>query len=64
MKIMRLDAPAEAAKQRIDAFLANDPDAELSAMHIVRNAGDIDEKRSPRFVVDFLRFAFAQRPVG
>ena len=64
MKIMRLDAPAEAAKQRIDAFLASDPDAELTTMHIVRDVGDIDEKRSPRFVVDFLRFALAQRPVG
>jgi 8-oxo-dGTP pyrophosphatase MutT (NUDIX family) len=64
MKIMRLDAPAEAAKRRIDAFLADDPDAELTAMHVVRDASDIDEKRSPRFVVDFLRFAFAQSPVG
>ena len=64
MKIMRLAAPAEAIKARIDAFLADDADAELARMHIVRSPGDVDEKRSPRFVVDFLEFAFAQRLVG
>jgi 8-oxo-dGTP pyrophosphatase MutT (NUDIX family) len=64
MKIMRLLAPAEAIKARVDAFLGDDPDAELTAMHIVRGPEDIDENRFPRFVVDFLRYAFAQRPVG
>jgi 8-oxo-dGTP pyrophosphatase MutT (NUDIX family) len=64
MKIMRLSAPAEAIKARVDLFLADDPDAELAAMHIVRAPKDIDEKRFPRFVVDFLRYAFAQRLVG
>lgn len=64
MKIMRLAEPAEAAKARIEAFLAEDPGAELTAMHIVRDPGDIDEKRSPRFAVEFLRYAFAQRLVG
>jgi 8-oxo-dGTP pyrophosphatase MutT (NUDIX family) len=64
MKVMRLAAPAEAIKARVDAFLADDPNAELAAMHIVRAPKDIDEKRSPRFVVDYLRYAFAQRPVG
>ncbi len=64
MKIMRLAAPAEAIKARIDAFLAADPGAELARMHIARGPDDIDERRSPRFIVDFLRFAFAQRSVG
>lgn len=64
MKLMRLDAPAEAIKRRVDAFLAADANAELSAMHIVRRPEEIDAKRSPRFVVDFLEFAFAQRLVG
>jgi hypothetical protein len=59
MKIMRLRVPAEAIKERIDAFLAADPDAELTRMHIVRRAEDIDQERSPRFVVDFLAAAFA-----
>ena len=61
---MRLAASAEAIKARVDAFIAADPDAELAAMHIVRGPEDIDERRSPRFVVDFLRTAFAQSPVG
>ncbi len=64
MKIMRLSAPAEAVKARVDAFLAEDPDAELARMHIVGGPEEIDERRSPRFVVDFLRFAFAQRSLG
>jgi 8-oxo-dGTP pyrophosphatase MutT (NUDIX family) len=60
LKVMRLAAPAEAIKARVDAFIAADPDAELATMHIVRAPEDIDEKRSPRFVVDFLRYAFAR----
>jgi 8-oxo-dGTP pyrophosphatase MutT (NUDIX family) len=64
MKIMRHAAPAEALKTRIDAFLADDPNAELTRMHVVRGPRDIDEERSPRFIVDFLEHAFAQRLVG
>ncbi len=64
MKIMRLAAPAEAIKARVDAFLADDPGAELARMHIVRGPQDIDQERSPRFVVDFLEYAFAQRSLG
>ena len=59
MKVMRLSAPAAAVKARVDAFLADDPDAELTRMHIVRAPEDIDEKRFPRFIVDYLRYAFA-----
>lgn len=64
MKVMRLSAPAEAIKARIDAFLADDPDAELARVHIVRGPEDINQTRSPPFVVDFLEYAFAQRLVG
>jgi len=60
LKVMRVDAPAQAVKTRIEAFLAADPEAELVRMHIVRRSHEIDEQRSPRFIVDFLRFAFAQ----
>ena len=63
-KIMRLDIPAEAAKARIEAFLARDSHAELSRMHIARRAGDLDPARTPDFIKDFLNYAFAQRPVG
>jgi 8-oxo-dGTP pyrophosphatase MutT (NUDIX family) len=61
MKLMRLAEPAEAVKRRIEAFLATETQAELTAMHIVRSPADIDVRRSPRFVVDFLEFAFAQK---
>ncbi len=64
MKLMRLAEPAEAAKARIEAFLAADRDAELAAIHIARRFEDVDEKRTPPFAVEFLRFAFAHRPVG
>ena len=64
LKIMRLAEPAEAVKARVDAFLAADPEAELAATHVVRRAEDIDERRTPPFVADFLRFAFAQRSAG
>jgi hypothetical protein len=61
---MRLAEPAEAAKARIEAFLAADRDAELAAIHVARRLEEVDERRTPPFVVDFLRFAFAQRPLG
>ena len=47
---------AEAAKRRIEAFLAREAQAELKAMHVVRGPRDIDAIRSPRFVVDFLEY--------
>ncbi len=65
MKIMRLSAPAAAIKARVDAFLADDPDAELARdAHRARALRTSTKSVSPRFVVDFLRYAFAQRPVG
>ena len=64
MKIMRLDLTAEAAKARIDAFLASEREPELARMHIARAPGDLDPARAPKFVRDFLDYAFAQRPTG
>jgi len=64
MKLMRIDAPAAAVKARIEAFLAREARAELARLHVVRSADAIDAARSPPFVVDFLRDAFAQSPVG
>jgi 8-oxo-dGTP pyrophosphatase MutT (NUDIX family) len=58
MKIMRLAITADAAKARIDAFLAQDHQPELAGMHIVRDMDDVDVARTPDFVVDFLRYAF------
>ena len=64
LKIMRLAEPADAVKARIERFLADDPEAELARMHVVRGAADIDEAHMPRFIVDFLRYAFAQDAGG
>ncbi len=64
MKIMRLAIPAEAAKARIEAFLARETQPELARIHVVRELADLDPARSLEFVRDFLRYAFAQRSVG
>jgi hypothetical protein len=64
MKLMTLTVPAARAKARIDAFLARDPHAEFSRMHIVRSPRDINEAQVPIFVAAYLRDAFAQRSVG
>ena len=64
MKIMRLAESAETVKARIESFLAQSEDAELSAMRVVRNSGDVDRRRTPGFLVDFFDYAFAHRSVG
>jgi 8-oxo-dGTP pyrophosphatase MutT (NUDIX family) len=64
LKLTRLAEPAEAVKTRVEAFLAADPEAELSGMRIVRGPADIDHARAPSFIVDFLDDAFAQKSVG
>jgi 8-oxo-dGTP pyrophosphatase MutT (NUDIX family) len=63
MKLITLPRPAIRLKARIESFLARDPLAEFSRMHIVRSPEDIDEARVPIFVADYLRHAFAQRSV-
>ncbi len=55
MKEMTLPLLADEAKARIDAFLARDPHAELSRMHIVRRPDDIDPERTPDFVAAYIR---------
>jgi len=60
MKLMTLAIPAAALKARIDAYLAQDPHAEFSRMHVIRGPRDIDETRVPVFVAAYLRNAFAQ----
>ena len=64
LKLMRLAEPAETVKARVEAFLAADPEAELSGMRIVRRPADIDRARAPSFIVDFLDDAFAQKSEG
>ena len=60
MRLMTFPLPAIRLKARIEAFLARDPLAEFVRMHIVRDPEDIDEKRVPSFVADYLRYAFTQ----
>jgi len=64
LKLMRLAEPAETVKARIEAFLAADPEAELSTMRVVRGPADVDRDRTPGFVVDFFDFAFAHKSAG
>ena len=59
MRPMTLAVPADRAKARVDAFLARDPRAEFTGMHVVGSAEDIDEARTPAFVAAYLRAAFA-----
>jgi 8-oxo-dGTP pyrophosphatase MutT (NUDIX family) len=58
MKPMRLCVPAEAAKARIDSWLAADAHPEFARMHVVRGEADFSE-RTPEFVRAFMAFAFA-----
>ena len=64
MKLMTFPLPAAWLKARIEAFLARDPLAEFSRVHIVRDPDDIDETSVPLFVAAYLRDAFAHRSVG
>jgi 8-oxo-dGTP pyrophosphatase MutT (NUDIX family) len=64
LKLMRLAESAETVKARVEAFLAADPEAELSSMRIVREPADVDRARAPSFIVDFLDYAFAQKSIG
>jgi 8-oxo-dGTP pyrophosphatase MutT (NUDIX family) len=64
MKLMTLAVPAVRAKARIDAYLARDPHAEFTRMHIIRSPRDIDGDRVPVFVAEYLLDAFAHRSVG
>jgi 8-oxo-dGTP pyrophosphatase MutT (NUDIX family) len=57
MKSAQLAMSAEQAKARIEAFLSAEPQPELARIHVVASPRDIDAKRSPAFVVDYLRHA-------
>jgi 8-oxo-dGTP pyrophosphatase MutT (NUDIX family) len=60
MKRIRVEGSAEAVKARIESYLANEKQPELARIHIAHSVADIDEKRMPRFIVDFLRHAFGE----
>jgi 8-oxo-dGTP pyrophosphatase MutT (NUDIX family) len=64
MKLMTLPDPAAPVKARIEAYLAEDPHAEFSRMHVIRDPRDIDDRQVPIFVAAYLRHAFAQGSSG
>jgi 8-oxo-dGTP pyrophosphatase MutT (NUDIX family) len=64
LKLISLAVPAATLKERIDAYLAQDPHAEFLRMHVIRHPRDIDEARVPIFVTAYLRNAFAQGWAG
>jgi 8-oxo-dGTP pyrophosphatase MutT (NUDIX family) len=57
MKLTRIPDTAESVKARVEAFLADDPNAELRRLHVVRRKQDIGEINCPRFIADFLGHA-------
>jgi 8-oxo-dGTP pyrophosphatase MutT (NUDIX family) len=57
LKITHSPDKALDIKTRVEAFLADDPNPELSRMHIVRRQQEIGAIRCPRFIVDFLHHA-------
>jgi 8-oxo-dGTP pyrophosphatase MutT (NUDIX family) len=58
MKPMRLGVSAEAAKARIEEWLATQAHPEFSRIHVVRGEADFTD-RMPPFVCDFMRHAFS-----
>jgi hypothetical protein len=53
IRILRVDMPGEALRRRLEANLAVQQHPELSAIHLVREAGDLTAAM-PRFVTAFL----------
>jgi len=61
IRMLRVDMPGEALRERIVANLASQHEPELSAIHIVRDARHLNPAM-PRFVTAFLEAQFASQP--
>jgi len=59
IKILDVDMPGEALRARIEANIAQQLQPELTAIHLVRESGDITAAM-PRFVTAFLEAQFAK----
>src|SRR5882672_8609076 len=59
--ILRIDLPGEALRARIEASLALQRQPELSAVHLVRGARDLNAAM-PRFVTAFIEAQLASQP--
>jgi 8-oxo-dGTP pyrophosphatase MutT (NUDIX family) len=60
IQILNLDMRGDEARARIEANLARDDEPELSAIHLVRDMGDL-RPSMPRFVTAFVERQFASR---
>jgi len=58
IRLLHVDAPAEALRARIEANLAAQHQPELCAIHLVRGTSDFTAAM-PRFVTAFLEAQFA-----
>ena len=58
IRILNVDVDGEALRARIEANLAKQDQPELSAIHLVRDAGDLTASM-PRFVTAFLEAQFS-----
>jgi hypothetical protein len=61
IRILQVDMPSETLCERIVANLASQREPELSAIHIVRDARDLNPAM-PRFVTAFIETQFASQP--
>jgi 8-oxo-dGTP pyrophosphatase MutT (NUDIX family) len=61
IRLLRVDMPGEALRERIEANLAAQDQPELSGIHLVRSVRDLSPAM-PRFVTAFLEAQFASRP--
>jgi 8-oxo-dGTP pyrophosphatase MutT (NUDIX family) len=61
IRMLRVDMSGEALRERIVANLASQSEPELSAIHVVRDARDLNPAM-PRFVTAFLEAQFASQP--
>ena len=61
IRMLRVDMPGEALRDRIEANLAAQHQPELSAIHLVRGARDLTSAM-PRFVTAFIEAQFASQP--
>jgi 8-oxo-dGTP pyrophosphatase MutT (NUDIX family) len=61
IRILQVDMPSETLRERIEANLAGQREPELAAIHIVRDARDMNSAM-PRFVTAFIEAQFASQP--
>lgn len=59
IRILHVDSSGEALRTRIEANLARQREPELSAVHLVRNVGDLTAAM-PRFVTAFIEAQFSR----